>query len=401
MFVGGFSSFFTTLPLATWFFVGIEALNTVCNAVENPRDVIPKGQIPCVITLFACSIFVFFVAVSQAPGAANLPSVVAVFNPGYMIMFDISADIAMLLSLPATFATIFGFILAYANILTALSHSRLLPGWVGQPHKRYHTQANALIFGSVLGYILCFCVTYSPALGAQLFNICMFFGSSAYIAQCAGYLYLKREFAHLPRRFRNPLGKAGVYYSGFVWVLTWISIVGYQGSSGFLLSCVGPMIVVLMLYYILYAKERQTFSEDERKILFFAHVAKSNAQKRKLKAKRKSYPRWIQLLLNAVDFARRLMAPRSKSLSTSVVPNSNSNSNSTSRIHSSSWLLWGSSRALFNSNRVVAIKKSSQRSSGPHMETAIRSASITKSPPKTIIKLATHSEAKMIVEEMS
>ncbi|OQR97524.1 Amino Acid-Polyamine-Organocation (APC) Family [Achlya hypogyna] len=275
MFVGGFSSFFTTMPLAAWFFVGVEVLNTVSNLVQNPRDVIPNGQIPCIFTLFACSIFVFFVAVSLPPGAVNLPSVVAVFNSGYMIMFGVSDDVATLLSLPATFATIFGFILAYGNILTALSHSKLLPAWLGIPSKKYHTYPWALIGGSVLGYLLCFAVHYHASFGAELFNICMFFGFSCYIAQCVGYIYLKREFEHLPRRYRSPFGKGGVYFAGVVWIANLVSIVCCQKESAFVCSVVASILGVLTIYYYGYAKHRQTFSDDERQVLFFAHVAKS------------------------------------------------------------------------------------------------------------------------------
>ncbi|KDO15757.1 hypothetical protein SPRG_18705 [Saprolegnia parasitica CBS 223.65] len=199
---------------------------------------------------------------------------------------------AMILSIPATFATIFGFILAYANILSALANSKLLPGWIGAVHPRFHTQANALIVGSVLGYLLCFCVTYSPTLGTELFNICMFFGFSAYLAQCVGYLYLKREFSHLPRSFTSPVGKLGVYYAAVVWSMNWISIVCCQKNATFLLSVVSCILTLLVIYYLGYAKHRQTFSDDERKILFFAHVAKSNQRKRKKKARQKTLPRW-------------------------------------------------------------------------------------------------------------
>ncbi|OQR89371.1 Amino Acid-Polyamine-Organocation (APC) Family [Thraustotheca clavata] len=224
MMVGGFSLFFKTMPLAAWFFVGIEALNTLCNMVEDPKIVIPKGQVSCILTLFATGIFVFFVAVSSSPGAANLPTVITVFNPGFVTMLGISYDFATIFSIPATFATIFGFILAYANILTALAHSKLLPAWIGRTHPRFHTHPYALIFGSAIGYLMCYLVTYVPILGAEMFNICMFFGFSSYLAQCVGYLYLKHNFSHLPRNFASPLGRFGAYYASVVWVVNWISV---------------------------------------------------------------------------------------------------------------------------------------------------------------------------------
>ncbi|OQR98520.1 Amino Acid-Polyamine-Organocation (APC) Family [Achlya hypogyna] len=272
--VNGFSEFFTTMPLAAWFFVGIESLNTLSSGIEDPKRVIPKGQIPCVVTLFVCAVAVFFVAVSLPPGAGALTTVVAVLSPGFMYMFHVSSEIATLFSLPATFATVFGFILAYANILAALANSKLLPVWIGRKHPVYHTQMNGLIVGSVIGYIVCFAVNHSARLGRALYSICMFFGFSAYLAQCAGYLYLKHEFSHLPRQFKSPLGKYGIYYSSLVWILNWISILTSQEDQGFIVGVIACILFVLTVYYYCYAKSRQSISDDERKILLFVHVAK-------------------------------------------------------------------------------------------------------------------------------
>ncbi|EQC26181.1 hypothetical protein SDRG_15985 [Saprolegnia diclina VS20] len=333
--VGGATSFFTSMPLAAWFFVGVESLNTLANTIHDPKIVIPRGQIPCVLALCLTGISVFFVAVSLPPGAAALPSVVAIFNPGFTLMFGISNEVATLFSIPATFATIFGFILAYANILSALANSKLLPVWVGAVHPTYHTQANALIVGSVIGYILCFCVTYSPTLGEVLFNICMFFGFSAYLAQCAGYLYLRREFKHLPRQFKSPVGKPGVYYAAIVWSMNWISIVCCQGNTAYLLSCISAILVLLTLYYYTYAKSRQSISDDERKILLFVHVAKNNSNKSKRSRARAT--RWGRLkgkLESLVSKARRSHASSRNSVTTLGT----SSRDSVRQVHFFSWL---------------------------------------------------------------
>ncbi|CAK5190881.1 unnamed protein product, partial [Aphanomyces euteiches] len=55
------------------------------------------------------------------------------------------------------------------------------------------------------------------------------------------------------------------------------------------LSCflsVASVVLLLSFYYQVYAKSRQAFSEDERKILIFAHIAKNNDAKRKASAHR-------------------------------------------------------------------------------------------------------------------
>ncbi len=58
----------TVLTLPTWFFVGVEALNTACDDVPDPKDAIPYGQICCVLTLLCSTMLVLFVTSSLPPG---------------------------------------------------------------------------------------------------------------------------------------------------------------------------------------------------------------------------------------------------------------------------------------------------------------------------------------------
>ena len=81
-FVGGFDNFLKELPVAAWFFVGVEALNMACDDVELPRINIPYGQISCVLTLNATAIMVLFVSCSLPGGVDNLASALAPLNTG-------------------------------------------------------------------------------------------------------------------------------------------------------------------------------------------------------------------------------------------------------------------------------------------------------------------------------
>ncbi|KAF0683009.1 hypothetical protein As57867_024832, partial [Aphanomyces stellatus] len=47
-FIGGFSDFMRTFPLAAWYFVGVESLNRLCGEVYEPRISIPIGQMSCI-----------------------------------------------------------------------------------------------------------------------------------------------------------------------------------------------------------------------------------------------------------------------------------------------------------------------------------------------------------------
>ena len=187
-------------------------------------------------------------------------------------MFGIPWASATVLSIPATYATAYGFIYAYGKLFVAMASSKLLPSVLGLRMEESETPYAGLIAGSVLGYGICLLVFYVPWIGLQLFNICMLSAFMAYISQCLGYIQLQYKFRNLSREFRSPLGIPGAVYSISVWSLGVISIVGFQGDKQFALIVFVCVCVLSTVFYFAWSKNRQTFSEEERKILFVAHV---------------------------------------------------------------------------------------------------------------------------------
>eukprot|EP01035_Chromulina_nebulosa_P017361 gene17361-22908_t len=127
MFVGGMFEFMRVLPLAAWFYVGVESLPFAADKVTDPKSTIPKGSIFCVLTLYATSLLVYFITCGIPPGVEETSTVLAVFNSGFGQMFGMSDKQALILSLPATYATAFGFIFPYGRLIESLSNSKLLP----------------------------------------------------------------------------------------------------------------------------------------------------------------------------------------------------------------------------------------------------------------------------------
>jgi len=187
-------------------------------------------------------------------------------------MFRMSYVTATLFTLPATYATAFGFIYAYGKLIVAMAGSKLLPGIFNRRLSSSDSPYVALIFGSAVGYSICILVYFVPFIGLQLFNICMLSAFVAYSSQCFGYIMLQTKFQNLPRKFRSPLGVYGAIYSLSVWLLGFLSIAAFQGDNQFALIVFVCICSLVLVYYFLVARHGQTFSADERKILFVAHV---------------------------------------------------------------------------------------------------------------------------------
>lgn len=191
-------------------------------------------------------------------------------------MFKISEVEATILSIPATYATAFGFIFSYGRLMLAMSESRLLPRVlrVKWGDARNGTPAMAFMLGSGVGFILCIFVYFFPEIQKHLFNICILCAFGAYIAQFVGFINMRTRFQDLPRLYRSPLGFSGALIGILIFCTAGIAVVAFQDDGYTAFISVVFLCLVNTLYYFLVAKHHQKFSRDELRTLFNAHVFK-------------------------------------------------------------------------------------------------------------------------------
>ncbi|RLN74316.1 hypothetical protein BBJ28_00019793, partial [Nothophytophthora sp. Chile5] len=231
-------------------------------------------------TLFVTGLAVFLVTVSLPPGLAFLPYELVPFNHGFTWLFKISREAATVLSLPATYATAFGFMWCYGKLISAMAMSRLLPPVLSKTTHNYETPYAALLAGSAVSYALCIIAYFVPAVGSKLFSICILAAFMSYTGQCVGYISLKRNYRNIKSsEFRSPWGIAGALYSMSVWLLCIAAVVAFQGNGGVEIIAFSAMVTLLTLFYFGYARHRQTFSAQENRVMLVAHVTKFNVKK--------------------------------------------------------------------------------------------------------------------------
>ena len=146
---------------------------------------IPRGSIACVLTLFITAIFVACVTVSLPTGSDG--GVVALsltpLNPGFSLMFNMDINVATALSIPATFATAYGFVFAYSRVIISMARSGLFPPILMKTCGKYETPYVTVLVGSVLGYGLCIAAYFEPTFLLYLYNICIMSALMAYTSQ--------------------------------------------------------------------------------------------------------------------------------------------------------------------------------------------------------------------------
>ncbi|CAK4647176.1 unnamed protein product [Aphanomyces euteiches] len=223
-FVGGFAEFFAVLPLATWMFSGIESLSTLGGNVTDPKRMIPKGQVTVMCTLLATAFCTYMTAICMPPGGINVASVSAIMNGAFSAALNMSEESATVLSFPAVLFSATVFALPASNILVAMAQSKLMPSNLAKSHRRFHSNANALLAIFLVSSALCPLFLYNEDVGLVLYGISMVFGLFAYVAQCAGFIYLRRNHKHMKRLFVSPVGIPGAVYAVVMFCLTLVSL---------------------------------------------------------------------------------------------------------------------------------------------------------------------------------
>jgi amino acid transporter len=204
---------------------------------------------------------------------ASLATDLNPLNDGYIRMFRITSEVATILSIPATYATAFGFIFAYGRVITAMAKSSLFPRIFIQTYGPYQTPYVAFLFGSVIGYAICILVYFIPVVSTYLFNICILSGFMAYISQFVGFILFRRRHASQERLFVSPLGIPGAVYGIIVFSMATISIIGFQSDHHVAVIVTVCAVVLYTIYYFSYAKKRQRFSPEE-KFIFVLQIVK-------------------------------------------------------------------------------------------------------------------------------
>ncbi|CAK4501161.1 unnamed protein product [Aphanomyces euteiches] len=185
------------------------------------------------------------------------------------------------LTLPSVLFTAATFALPASNILVAMAQSKLMPSKLATVHPRLHTNTNALLVIFAVSSVICPVFLYTELFSSIAYSMSLVFGLFSYSAQCAGFVYLRRHHHHMKR--------SSCLCDDRLWALHDLGLV--KDDDYIVLIGTTAIVVVLAAHYHIYAKHRQTLSDDEH-ALFFAHVAKFNEKTKQSQATSTSASTW-------------------------------------------------------------------------------------------------------------
>jgi ethanolamine permease len=269
LFKGNASELFMVLPLIFWSYIGPEFVNLTCDDVEQPRKEIPFAQVTGMVIVLLHNTAIFVVASSMYPGVDNISSLLFPLNPGFHKLFRISDAGAEFLTLVPDIGFSLCACFAYSKLIVSMSDSKLFPSILSRRLQR----SNMPIYAALVGQLLSILFTVVVYLFTSLIDfwpvLVVAFAFITYCIQLLGYISMQIKLTSFEREFRSPFGVYGAIYAFVVFF------------TGFVACCVAywytiPVVLVYLgivsAYYQLWARDRQTFSAEEKMVMLPAHV---------------------------------------------------------------------------------------------------------------------------------
>ena len=273
-FQGGMYDFLSILPVASRFFRGIQSVNLACGQIKNPKTEVPKGYMGAMITVMCTAFAVLFVACSLPPGIVDFAERPRPLTAGFRKIFALSRNRATIFNIPATVMSGFGFMYYYGQQLSAMGDSGLINPCFGWELPRRLSPVVAIFSGTAVAYMLCVIQWYYPDSGEQIYALSILGSSATYISIFASYIMFRNYYPTIKREFVSPLGTFGAVYGALVFALCFISICGFQEDQVAIIVF-GIVMVVASIYYYFVVRTRQTFSKEEKTVMFKAYLLKS------------------------------------------------------------------------------------------------------------------------------
>jgi ethanolamine permease len=227
----------------------------------------------CLGTLVVTALWILFATCAQYPGVQEISDAQSPLNYGYRTALGLSDRQATWLVIPGTYATAFGFMYSFNRQLSAMSESGLLPKCLSQKAGVNHTSYVSIVAGSVAAFVVMRVVFYVDASKEGVLFLLSICGSYVvYGSVFVSYIVCQSKYSSVKREFRSPLGVAGAYYGLFVFAVSYVGVVVFQEDGYIAFACFLGFMGLCAAYYVLVARQRQVFSEEEQKALFTAYV---------------------------------------------------------------------------------------------------------------------------------
>jgi len=276
-FKGGGMEFMRLMPVTCWFYMGLESINLACKDVPNPRVQVPRGYLSSLATLVVLTFAILFCVTSVEPGIEELMYDLNPLHHHWEHIFHFPHQLAQAIIVPSIYAMCSGFMYCYGKQLKAMAKSGLINPYFAHNYAGYKMPVRGLFWGSVVSFIIAQGVYFIDKLTERhLFVLCMLCAFSAYASQFASFIIFRYKFATIKREFTSPLGVYGAVLGFCIFTMAFVGAVGFQNDF-IAVTLYVVLVLAVVAYYFYAAMDRQSFSEEEKQVMFRAYLMKSKS----------------------------------------------------------------------------------------------------------------------------
>jgi ethanolamine permease len=269
-----------SLQYAAFIYFAIEIIPLVSDEVKDAKKDTPRALIGTTVFVTLFGLLIMFLTFDQYPGYPW-----AIFfnktplNSGFTNTFPtVTERTATVFAYFPLLASVSIYTFGFAKQLKALGSSKLLPPFFAWTIQGTKIPYMSLLIGSALSYVLlmiCYFRNETYALSGLPDGIyltgfmCTYF---AFIIVLISFIIFRLKYYNLTREFTSPLGIGGAIYAMCGFLLLLYTLIRYAVGKYLFAKIFFWFSGIITVYYFFYARHRQTFSEEEQKVLFVVYL---------------------------------------------------------------------------------------------------------------------------------
>lgn len=247
------------------------------NYILQSPAVAPKTIIITTVTVAVLACVLVYVASLQYPGATALIDEALPLNYGFSRALGIPLHVAAVLNIPMFLSSFVIAMYYLVAMVKSMASSGIFPSRLlrtdGPDNTPWEAMKFAYIGALLLTLLFVGMQVAGPYYAVILYTLCTFHLYTLWILLMVSYIYFRKRFHSIPRRFRSPFGVYGAYIAIFSAVQHFLT--QFYPFQEYIIA---PLVVFLLtlvgLTYI-YARfviKCQKYSEEEERIFFITYI---------------------------------------------------------------------------------------------------------------------------------
>ncbi len=262
------------------FYQGLQFVPLLSDTLKNPRDQVPRALMICSVVFVFFSVFLSLSSCSQYPGIAKLTKSKYPLVYGFSNVFNVSLQDSIWFNVPGMYGVAFCLFYCGGKQIHAISKSGLLKSALSFTTPVLDTPYMSYLVSTVSGVVLNVYVFYYPEGYDELRNIAVLASHLVFFIAFLTFILFKFNYSSLTRSFTSPLGIWGAIYGLGNYFIGLVSIVFYSGNSYYSVYALICVFAFSSALFWLIIARNQSFSEEEKKLMFKAYLINANREKR-------------------------------------------------------------------------------------------------------------------------